>query len=140
MPWKQWTASLDNAFPEAVRLTAYRVVEEALSNVAKHASAAQVDVEVRLDGSQLAIEVRDDGVGFDPRASRHGLGMGAIAARVERIGGTWTIASSPGAGTRLRVRLPLSVEHAQDGFHAEVALRQEAGAQADGSRAVATAL
>ena len=126
------SSSLEGGFPDAVRLTAYRAVEEALGNVAKHAAASQVDVNVRFAGGALAIDVRDDGRGFEPRESHLGLGIGSLAARVERIGGTWSIESAVGRGTCVSVQLPLavSVDQAHDGLDAQVPLRQETGAQA----------
>ncbi|MBV8715432.1 MAG: HAMP domain-containing protein [Chloroflexi bacterium] len=126
-----------NAIPEAVRLTAYRVVEEALGNAVKHANATHVDVELHLTSSGLAVTVRDNGEGFNPRTLRPGLGLGSISARVGRVGGTWTISAAPGEGTLLTVVLPLSVEQVQDGLHRQVTLGQEHGADADSSRAVA---
>jgi signal transduction histidine kinase len=128
--------SIDDPLPDAVRLTAYRVVEEALANVARHAGASRVDVTVGLDDGYLVVEVRDDGRGFDTAASRTGLGLGSIAARVDRIGGAWTVTSRVGEGTLLAVRLPRSVDELQNGFDAEVPLRQERNAETHGGRAV----
>lgn len=125
--------SVEGGVPDTVRLTAYRAVEEALGNVAKHAAASKAEVDVRIDGDDLVIEVRDDGRGFEPRELHQGLGIGSLAARVERIGGTWGVESAPGRGTCVNVRLPLavpgSIDEPQNGFDAQIALRQEAGAQ-----------
>ncbi len=97
----------DNHIPEVVRLTAYRVVEESLGNAVKHGAATYVDVNVqRRDG--LQVEIVDNGRGFDQTRVQPGLGLGSIAARVGRVGGTWTIGSEPGAGTRVVVMLPLA--------------------------------
>jgi signal transduction histidine kinase len=128
--------SIDHPLPDAVRLTAYRVVEEALANVARHAGAARVAVTVGLVEGYLVVEVRDDGRGFDTATSRTGLGLGSIAARVDRIGGAWTVTSRTGEGTLLAVRLPRSVDKAQNGFDAEVPLRQERDAETHGGRAI----
>jgi signal transduction histidine kinase len=131
---------LDNpthaGLPESIRLTAYRVVEEALANVVRHANASRVDVEVGVADARLRVDVRDDGVGFDTRTHRPGLGLGAIAARVERVGGRWSIESSEGSGTRLSVWLPSSVDQVQNGFDAQAALGQEGGAKLAGRPAV----
>jgi signal transduction histidine kinase len=99
-----------NGISETVRLTAYRVVEEALGNVAKHAQTTDVEVALRIVDGSLAISVRDEGRGFDPHTLRVGLGLGSIAARVERMSGHWTISSLVGQGTSLSVLLPCSVE------------------------------
>jgi signal transduction histidine kinase len=116
-----------NGIPETVRLTAYRVVEEALGNVARHAAASHADVELSIVDNALAIDVRDDGQGFDQRQLRPGLGLGSISAHVGRVGGRWTISSAAGQGTCVSVWLPLeregSVEQPQDGFGTQVALR-----------------
>ena len=86
----------------------YRVVQEALTNVAKHARAEQVRVRVAERGASesIDIEVTDDGVGFDPGKHSDGLGLIGIRERVELVGGRIEIDSSPGSGTTLRVDLP----------------------------------
>ena len=99
----------DNRIDETIRLAAYRVVEEALANVAKHAGAAHVTVTVDLEAREtLVIAVRDDGRGFDPTRRGDGLGLTSIATRVEAAGGEWDIGSAPGAGTTVSLRLPVA--------------------------------
>src|SRR5262249_49128706 len=98
-----------NGIPEAVRLTAYRVVEEALGNVVKHANAGHVEVHLAMSSRGLELQVRDDGRGFELQSPRPGLGLGSIAARVGRLGGRWSISSVPGHGALVEVVLPLSV-------------------------------
>ena len=98
-----------NHLPESVRLAAYRVVEEAFGNAARHARARQVEVALGLRTDQLAIRVRDDGQGFDPAAVRAGLGLSSIAARVGCVGGSWGVSSTPGQGTALEALLPLTL-------------------------------
>jgi signal transduction histidine kinase len=98
----------DNRLPEAVRLAAYRVVEEALGNAARHARANRVNIGLGLGDEQLAIRVRDDGLGFDPREVRTGLGLSSIAARVGCVGGNWRVSSRVGQGTALEAFLPLA--------------------------------
>jgi CheY-like chemotaxis protein len=98
----------DNHLPEVVRLAAYRVVEEALGNAARHARPNRVDVALGVVDEQLAIQVRDDGLGFDSRVVRAGLGLSSIAARVGCVGGSWRVSSSVGQGTSLEAFLPLT--------------------------------
>lgn len=99
----------DNAIPEAMRLTAYRVLEEVLANVQRHAHAREVDVSLDLDANgRLRMIVRDDGRGFDPRTRRSGLGLVSIAGRVGQVGGTWSIESRPNGGTTVAVTLPIA--------------------------------
>jgi signal transduction histidine kinase len=95
----------DGRFPEAVEVAAYYVVSEALTNAAKYAGAPVVDVAVSAEGGALRIEVRDDGRGgADPA---EGSGLLGLRDRVEAIGGTMRLTSPAGAGTSLRVELPL---------------------------------
>ena len=91
--------------PVEVETTAYFVVAEALTNVVKHAHATGARVRVTGDRSQLVVEVSDDGVGgADPRA---GSGLTGLSDRVDALNGTLTVTSAAGAGTILRVTLPL---------------------------------
>jgi len=83
-------------------------VQEALTNVAKYAKASQVSVTLRTQGTHVEIAVRDDGVGFDPRAtppSTHGL-LG-MRYRLESEGGHMQLESAPGQGTQIRGFLPV---------------------------------
>ncbi len=95
--------------PMPLALTIYRIAQEALQNVARHASASRV--EVRLAGGApggLTLEVRDDGCGFDPAAvGELHLGLAGIRERVELLRGGFVIVSAPGAGTTVKARLPL---------------------------------
>ena len=101
----------ENLLPEPLRLTAYRVLEEILANVYRHAQASQVTVRLGVDSlDQLSIVVKDDGCGFDTRSRRRGLGLVSIAGRVGQVGGSWSIDSAPGAGTTVAVALPLLQE------------------------------
>ncbi len=99
--------------PEA-RIAVYRVVQEALSNIERHARAETVLVACTVSPTELAIEVEDDGVGFDPeemrqpRESGQGLGLLGMRERLSLLGGTCVVESQPGAGTRIVIRLPLA--------------------------------
>jgi len=84
----------------------YRLVQEALTNVVKHARARRVEVSVRTGDSLISIEVGDDGVGFDPAAGP-GRGLLGMRERTELLGGATEIDSTPGAGTTVRSTLPL---------------------------------
>jgi signal transduction histidine kinase len=129
----------NNHIPDTVRLSAYRVVEEALGNIARHAGARHAELSLTVDGDELEVIVRDDGRGFDPLQTQTGLGLGTISAHVGRVGGTWRIDSAPGQGTTLRVSLPLLmiVEEAQNGFGGQVTLGQEPRADGGSERRVA---
>ena len=98
--------AVDRRLPEPVELAAYYVINEALTNTAKHAHATSMDVRVAADGGLLRICVRDDGRGgADPT---HGTGLVGLIDRVEALGGLLTLRSPPGAGTTLQVALPLT--------------------------------
>jgi CheY-like chemotaxis protein len=99
----------DNGLPEALRLAAYRVVEEALGNVARHAEASHVEVALGMQQEQLLVSVCDDGHGFDAGGVRAGLGLSSIAARVGTVGGSWRVTSTPGQGTLLEAFLPIAL-------------------------------
>jgi signal transduction histidine kinase len=95
----------DGRFPEPVEVAAYYVVSETLTNAAKYADTPVVDVALAAEDGALRVEVRDDGRGgADPAA---GSGLLGLRDRVEAIGGTMHLTSPPGAGTSLRVELPL---------------------------------
>lgn len=85
----------------------YRLVQEALTNVAKHAEAETVLIEVTQDDGAISIVVRDDGVGFDMDERPNGFGLVGMRERVALTGGSLTIVSTPGVGTVLRGRIPL---------------------------------
>jgi two-component system, NarL family, sensor histidine kinase UhpB len=85
----------------------YRVVQEALSNVAQHADARRVDVELVTRGDATELRVRDDGCGFDPSAARNGgLGLNGMAERARLVGAQLDIRSASGGGTSIVFRIP----------------------------------
>lgn len=89
-------------------ITAYRLVQEALSNAAKHSRADHLMLSVSRDDGAILIDIADDGVGFDQALPRGGFGLTGMRERVALVGGTLTIDSKPGDGTRIRARLPLA--------------------------------
>jgi signal transduction histidine kinase len=94
--------------PAEVETTAYRVVQEALTNVLRHAAAAQVGVAVRRRDGEVVVIVEDDGRGFDPaRADPTRLGLAGMRERAALLGGVVEIESAPGKGTVLYARIPL---------------------------------
>jgi signal transduction histidine kinase len=99
-----------SALPDPHRTCAYRVVQEALTNCARHAKATTVSVSVTREGRRVQIGVVDDGVGFDPDTPRPGLGLVGIEERVRDLHGVVTIHSRPGRGVQLAISLPLAAE------------------------------
>lgn len=92
--------------PAAVEVATYRICQEALENVRKHAHAQTCDIVLTLDAGQLRIDVRDDGRGVGPDAGA-GVGSVAMRERAAELGGTCTVESAAGAGTCVRAVLPL---------------------------------
>ena len=87
----------------------FRVVQEALANIAKHSGATRVEISAADEQGTLALRIRDNGRGFDvARASGRGLGLSSMRERVEALDGTLAITSAAG-GTRIEVRVPLSL-------------------------------
>jgi PAS domain S-box-containing protein len=94
------------ALPEAVQITAYRLVQEAITNVIKHANASRVEVSVTLDDAGLTVTVCDDGCGLEG-APHGGLGLLGMRERVLAAGGRFDIHSHPGHGFRVSAVFPL---------------------------------
>ena len=90
----------------ALETTVYRLVQEGLTNVAKHARAETVELDVRAGDDGISVLVRDDGVGFEPFSEEEGFGIGGMRDRVKLARGRMAIESAPGAGTTVRVQLP----------------------------------
>ncbi|HEY2154658.1 MAG TPA: PAS domain-containing protein, partial [Isosphaeraceae bacterium] len=99
--------------PPDLAIACYRIVQEALTNVVRHARARQVWVELRQDRAEVQLVIRDDGVGFDPTEARRraargeSLGLLGLQERTELLGGRSAIESEPGHGTTIRVRFPV---------------------------------
>jgi signal transduction histidine kinase len=98
----------DQRLAPELETTVYRVVQESLTNVVKHARAASVDLAVRCDGGEIEISVADDGIGFDPDGTgASGFGVIGMRERVELAGGELSVLRGLHAGTVVRARLPL---------------------------------
>jgi signal transduction histidine kinase len=95
---------LEGRISESAEVAAYYVVAEAMTNATRHAHASGMDIEARIDGSELVLSIRDDGVGGAD--SSNGSGLIGLIDRVEALGGHLQIASPSGGGTALRVAIP----------------------------------
>jgi signal transduction histidine kinase len=93
--------------PDEVTYGLYRIAQEALNNILKHAEAEAVTVTIRSDGEHVSLEVADDGQGFDLDEAREGGGMGLVSMgeRAAQLGGELTIDSTMGQGTKVKVSL-----------------------------------
>jgi signal transduction histidine kinase len=97
--------------PEELALCIFRIVQEALHNALKYSQGRHVIVDLRGGAAGLALTVTDDGVGFDVNANwRKGLGLISMQERLEAVGGSFEVFSTPGAGTRLEVAVPLRLD------------------------------
>jgi signal transduction histidine kinase len=104
---------LPPSLPERHRTCVYRLVQEALTNCARHAKARSIDVTVAGQNGHVAVSVRDDGVGFDPAAVRgRGIGLIGVEERVKELGGSLTLVSRIRQGTSLSAKIPLHQEAA----------------------------
>ncbi|MEP0805105.1 MAG: HAMP domain-containing protein [Chloroflexota bacterium] len=103
---------LDERLPGEIETALYRIVQEALTNIARHAQAKSASILVEKRGGSVRAIVEDDGVGFDPaaqRGERH-LGLLGMRERAELLGGTLTIESAPQSGTSVFIEIPLAAE------------------------------
>ncbi len=96
------------ALSDEVEVAIFRVVQEALTNTARHSEASRVSVFVGGGPKRLRVVVEDDGVGFDPNAPTRRLGLVGMKERIELLGGTVAIDSSPGSGTAITVELAVT--------------------------------
>ena len=97
--------------PRETHIALYRMLQEQLTNVLKHAGATEVRIRFSLSPQELTMEVRDDGCGFHPSARHAGTGLSNIRSRAEGLGGTVQVESAPGQGCTLRVTLPAAQTH-----------------------------
>jgi signal transduction histidine kinase len=99
--------STPDLLPVEEQMEAYRIVQEALANAVRHASARTIQVDMQLvRGNRLQIDITDDGEGFDVRDAGHGLGLTGMRERAAAIHATLRVQSQAGAGTRIRLLLP----------------------------------
>ncbi len=95
--------------PAAVEQALYRIAQEALNNVLKHAQARHVTVRLERAETAVRLEINDDGIGFEPSRmeASGGVGLRGMAERVAQLAGTFTLLSAAGSGTHLHVEVPL---------------------------------
>jgi signal transduction histidine kinase len=94
----------DTLLPEQ-KINVYRIIQEQLNNILKHAQASAVVIELNQEDERITLKVKDDGKGFDPRIRRTGVGISNIMSRAELYNGRVEIESAPGKGCRLEVIL-----------------------------------
>ena len=104
-------ATKENSISDSVKILLYRIVQEALNNIIKHARASKIYVLLARQGDQIRLVVEDDGIGFKPVKQRsiRKVGLLAMQDSVRLLGGTISIKSTPGKGTRIEVACPCVV-------------------------------
>jgi signal transduction histidine kinase len=102
----------DERLPSVVETAAFRILQEALANVRKHARTPRVDVELRRHDTWLEVDVRDYGIGFPEESARDhtGLGLLSMQERAQLVGGSCAVERAAGRGLRVRARLPLQAQ------------------------------
>jgi two-component system sensor histidine kinase UhpB len=111
---------LNSLFPVEAQIVIYRIFQECLNNITKHAEAREVSVVVRRDGGAVSFIMQDDGVGFDlsekmgREASSRGLGLAALNERARMLGGNLQIWSRPGQGTKITCTIPVGAQKIQN--------------------------
>ena len=101
-------SGIDKHLQTQIANSVYRVVQEALTNVARHAQATTVTVKLKAEHSAINLRIEDNGIGFDPAAIDASSSGGIIGMqeRISLLGGTLQVQSKPGAGTRIVVEIP----------------------------------
>jgi signal transduction histidine kinase len=99
----------ERRLPIAIEEELYRIAQEGLNNVVKHAKARRVRIHIKYDEKSISLEMMDDGQGFDPKTADQsgGFGLQGIKERVQRLGGSQEIESTPMEGTRLKIKVPI---------------------------------
>ena len=94
--------------PLDTKLTIYRIMQEALSNVARHSGAQNCLISLVYQQQQVAFCIQDDGKGFDPQQEKGGIGLSSMRERAQTLGGTFDLSSGSGQGTSVRVTIPIN--------------------------------
>ena len=113
--------------PEAHKISLYRIVQEALTNCARHSEARSILVNLASEDDRYIVRIEDDGKGFVPGQVARGIGLIGIAERVAGMSGVLKVDSTPGAGTKLFITIPLQAapESAGDTSHSAFAKPHE---------------
>ncbi len=108
-------SELERRLPPEIEIAVFRIGQEVMNNIARHAHAESVLIQLAATGRELSMEIEDDGAGFDPAVvpqDRPHYGLMGVRERAELLGGKAIIESAPGQGTRVEVRIPLPDEAA----------------------------
>jgi signal transduction histidine kinase len=100
-------SQIDDRLPSDVETALYRIVQEALTNIVKHAQASSVSIVLARTRRSISAVIEDDGRGFDPDGGGEGLGLLGMGERLALLGGKLKLESSPGAGATIVAEVPL---------------------------------
>ena len=98
---------LDEVLSSVQLVYLYRLIQEGLNNILKHSRASVVMLEIKKHEGQVLVQLDDNGVGFDSRSVKSGLGINGMNERVKLIGGDFQLTSTPGGGTRIQIQIPI---------------------------------
>ena len=97
----------ENQIPGSLKIVLFRILQEAMNNIAKHSKADLVRLSLRKKETRIELSIKDNGAGFDLDSIKQGMGMTSMQERTELSGGTFTINSTPGSGTMIKVSWPI---------------------------------
>ena len=101
------SVSQEQSLPLEIEQALYRISQESLANIARHSQASQVSIELKYNGEFVELVLSDNGCGFNPSQKPAGVGLRTMQERAVMVGGSLEVDSSPGRGTRIRVRAPI---------------------------------
>jgi signal transduction histidine kinase len=105
------TIHLNTALPQQVKLTLYRIVQEALTNIYTHAQATAIAIEVSSTPAGIRLSIWDNGQGFDPAQNQTGFGLQGMRERTLALGGTFHLVSAPQQGCQITIHVPLTLSN-----------------------------
>jgi two-component system NarL family sensor kinase len=92
---------------EKIKVNLYRIIQEALQNIIKYASAKKISVTFLLNSNDLAVIIKDDGIGFNTKKKKKGIGIKNMTSRIEKLNGVFNIHSNPKEGTTIKIKIPI---------------------------------
>jgi len=101
-----FSVSQNKELPGKIKLTIFRIIQEQVNNILKHANAKKIDIQISDSAGNIKLIIRDDGQGFDTSKKKQGIGLKNIISRAELYDGTVRIDSAPGKGCLLEVNIP----------------------------------
>lgn len=102
-----YTQQISQPIPNEIGTALYRIVQESLTNISKHSTATQVNIQLQQHDNTLQLQIADNGQGFDPQSNTTGFGLQGMRERTTALGGKFLLTSQPGRGCRITVSIPL---------------------------------